>query len=353
MSYIEKYIIVGSRCFNNYYILYRTLQYYLPKDAIIVTGGASGADTLAEIYGNLNNHLVDVYYPKWDIYGKSAGMRRNIDMLGVANHVIAFWDGVSPGTKHILDIAQKKGIVPVVIDIYPEDILSPHPDLVVDVRKDNYDVYIGRGKSSVFGNPYRMSAKYNRLYVISAYIDYLMKTPVVLKEILTLKGKKLGCYCSPELCHGDAIVWLLEHAESEVKRLINGDKLEIVQPTTSHKSTGISLEATLKKFGDFSGPGQVYTTADLPIAKSGFSNIVEDDHHVAYIEISDSSFIKENTHLPLSERERLKENEGDITRKYHRSNDKNKIPIFYQSVDFADSQFKAGKWYVRSDLVHL
>lgn len=49
----------------------------------------------------------------WDLYGKSAGYRRNEDMAKYAKEdtnigvLIAFWDRVSKGTKHMIDLANK------------------------------------------------------------------------------------------------------------------------------------------------------------------------------------------------------------------------------------------------------
>jgi hypothetical protein len=42
------------------------------------------------------------------MYGKGAGYIRNATMAKNADAVIAFWDGNSPGTKHMIDIANQK-----------------------------------------------------------------------------------------------------------------------------------------------------------------------------------------------------------------------------------------------------
>jgi hypothetical protein len=33
-----------------------------------------------------------------------------MNMLVTATHLVAFWDGKSPGTKHMIEIAKEKGI---------------------------------------------------------------------------------------------------------------------------------------------------------------------------------------------------------------------------------------------------
>ena len=46
----------------------------------------------------------------WETYGKSAGYRRNVDMAESADALVALWDGVSNGTKHMINIARQKGL---------------------------------------------------------------------------------------------------------------------------------------------------------------------------------------------------------------------------------------------------
>ena len=43
----------------------------------------------------------------WDIYGKSAGYKRNEEMAKVADSCVVFWDGKSSGTKHMIDLVKK------------------------------------------------------------------------------------------------------------------------------------------------------------------------------------------------------------------------------------------------------
>lgn len=85
---------------------------------------------------------------------------------------------------------------------------------IVNVKKDPYDVYIGRG--SAFGNPYS-HLKYSKAQFIvdsreESIVKYKewfyeqLKDPEFLKLVLSLKGKTLGCYCKPKNCHGDIIV---------------------------------------------------------------------------------------------------------------------------------------------------
>ena len=73
---------------------------------------------------------------------------------------------------------------------------------VVHVR-DPYDVYIGR--PSKWGNPFVMSGESTRDAVIKKYRAWLMQQPELLAALPELRGKILGCWCSPKACHGDVL----------------------------------------------------------------------------------------------------------------------------------------------------
>jgi len=78
---------------------------------------------------------------------------------------------------------------------------------VVNLKREPYDVYIGRG--SMWGNPFKMESEADRERVIQAYKEYLKKAitlgEISILDLKTLKGKRLGCYCKPKACHGDIL----------------------------------------------------------------------------------------------------------------------------------------------------
>ena len=73
----------------------------------IVSGTANGADKLGEKYANDNGYPIKQFSANWDKYGKSAGYKRNAQMADYADTLIAFWDGKSRGTKHMIDLAKR------------------------------------------------------------------------------------------------------------------------------------------------------------------------------------------------------------------------------------------------------
>lgn len=82
---------------------------------------------------------------------------------------------------------------------------------VVNVRggRQNFDVYIGR--PSPWGNPFRVGRDGTRDEVVDKYREWLLSSPAgerLLRWLPFLEGKRLGCFCSPESCHGDVLVAL-------------------------------------------------------------------------------------------------------------------------------------------------
>lgn len=98
--------VVGSRTFSDYELVKDELRWLSPEDTII-SGGAQGADLLGAKYAReIGCELIE-HLPDWDKYGKKAGFLRNIDIIKDSDMVYAFWDGVSKGTKHSIDLAEK------------------------------------------------------------------------------------------------------------------------------------------------------------------------------------------------------------------------------------------------------
>lgn len=80
---------------------------------------------------------------------------------------------------------------------------------VVHCKCENYDVYIGR--PSKWGNPFSIGKDGDRGEVIDKYKTYLKSHPELISDARTeLKGKVLGCWCAPQLCHGDILAFVAE-----------------------------------------------------------------------------------------------------------------------------------------------
>jgi hypothetical protein len=101
--------IVGSRSFSDYSVLHSNVKKIIPPSKItkIVSGGAHGANFLAERFADQYGIPLRIIYPNWSLYGKRAGAIRNELIVKEADLVIAFWDGISPGTKISIDLCDK------------------------------------------------------------------------------------------------------------------------------------------------------------------------------------------------------------------------------------------------------
>ena len=108
-----KVIIAGGREFNDYELLKRKLDELLinKTDIVIVSGTAKGADKLGERYAVEKGHTISSHPADWELHKKSAGYIRNEEMALEADALVAFWDKKSKGTKHMIDLGHKHGIL--------------------------------------------------------------------------------------------------------------------------------------------------------------------------------------------------------------------------------------------------
>lgn len=107
----KKIAVIGSRTFNDKDRLFKILDKNRHKIKAILSGGAQGADSLAQEWAKERGFLCMTFYARWrDEYGnfdKGAGFKRNFEIIKNADAVIAFWDKVSGGTANSLEIAEK------------------------------------------------------------------------------------------------------------------------------------------------------------------------------------------------------------------------------------------------------
>ena len=108
------------------------------------------------------------------------------------------WDDVLPLITGAL------GDLPdVQVAVYPPQGIA---SMVVHCKKSRYDVYIGR--PGIWGNPYVIGRDGNREEVIAKYRRYLEGSPELMARLPELRGRVLGCWCTPKPCHGDILAEL-------------------------------------------------------------------------------------------------------------------------------------------------
>ncbi len=98
-----KLLIVGSRS-----ILDFDLSPYIPADVdTVISGGAGGIDSLAEEYADSHRISKYILRPRYGLYGRAAPLKRNEQMVDIADAVLVIWDGYSTGTQYTLKYAKK------------------------------------------------------------------------------------------------------------------------------------------------------------------------------------------------------------------------------------------------------
>lgn len=103
-------IIAGSRSIKDMKILKEAIRKSGFHIHVVLSGGARGVDQLGEGYAAANGLTCKVFLANWSREGKQAGIVRNIKMAEYGEALIALWDGVSPGTKHMIATARAAGL---------------------------------------------------------------------------------------------------------------------------------------------------------------------------------------------------------------------------------------------------
>lgn len=108
-----KVAIIGSR---NLGVI--GLENFLPENVTeIISGGAKGVDTCAREYAQSHNIPLKEFLPDYSRFGRSAPLKRNLEIIAYADFVLAFWDGKSHGTKYVIDNCKKQDI-PIKVYLY-------------------------------------------------------------------------------------------------------------------------------------------------------------------------------------------------------------------------------------------
>ncbi len=98
-----KLLIVGSRSITEF-----DLSPYISADIdTIISGGANGIDSLTEQYADLHRLSKYILRPRYDLYKRSAPLKRNEQMVNMSDAILVIWDGNSKGTQYTIKCAKK------------------------------------------------------------------------------------------------------------------------------------------------------------------------------------------------------------------------------------------------------
>lgn len=112
--------VIGSRTFTDRDLAFAWLDRInseLGPFDMVVSGGARGADALGELWSKYRGIKPKIFKADWSKYGKQAGYIRNSSIIDAADIVVAFWDGISNGTKHSIELSKKSNTPILVIDM--------------------------------------------------------------------------------------------------------------------------------------------------------------------------------------------------------------------------------------------
>ena len=99
-----KLLIAGSRSIADF-----DLSPYISADIdTIISGGAGGIDSLAEQYADQHNLSKYILRPRYARYRRAAPLKRNEEMVDLADLVLIIWDGHSKGTQHTITYTKKR-----------------------------------------------------------------------------------------------------------------------------------------------------------------------------------------------------------------------------------------------------
>ena len=104
-------IIAGSRSCNDYCQVLHAVRDCGWRITAVISGRARGVDRLGERWANEHCVPLELFAAKWREQGPAAGHVRNALMADNADALIALWDSDSPGTKGMIDIAVRKGLL--------------------------------------------------------------------------------------------------------------------------------------------------------------------------------------------------------------------------------------------------
>lgn len=186
-------------------------RYFLSKLGNILK---NQSDFTFNIYSDPNGYIQE----EWSglkntiLKGKNRGHARAA--VDSSTHAIIFWDGIE--FCDLIYFCNIKKTPLRLINLKLTKVCNKD-------RGEYFDTYIGRG--TPWGNPFPIGENGdNRDDVIKKYRNYfnseIISNEEKRRELLSLRGKILGCHCKPLACHGDVIAEYLNALDDNEINLV-------------------------------------------------------------------------------------------------------------------------------------
>ena len=147
---------------------------------------------------------------------------------------------------------------------------------VVDRKKwSNGDdnVFVGRG--SKWGNPFLLAEHKNREEVVRLFKEHLLydkRFKQLKNSISELKGKVLGCWCAPSLCHAEVLHHLAGNCPVYETNNFTSSEMSGEQDSTKDLSSDEKLDLLLKKLEKLDNINETVSNIDRRLSQIELEN---------------------------------------------------------------------------------
>ena len=332
MYYPYHVFVTGDRAFNNYFLYAYYLNGYANDRTVLYSAKPSHIDNMTEVFASSKN-IIHMSCDAEAVIQSSGEEELYRKIAHAANFAVIFRN-----PDHAKDyesliysfVVQNKDFR--IIDIFSEDIIRQGRESKKTQVKFS-DVY----------QPYMNKVLSFDKYTCYKFFAMLLSDPEMISLVLKHKNDEYltdNKYEEQIACN---LEWIYKHHCStlkEIRKSLLGEKEEIKK---KYKETE---DYTWIDTGE---NVPLYTGTGLLIA-NGYHSIVFDKDD-AYIEIEYSKLVRPHIHQSLYSIMYEESDEDDTDRIEYLTSDTEAYPIFYQTVTFAGSPFKAKFWYIKAKYV--
>ncbi len=331
MYYPYRVFVTGDRAFNNYFLYAYYLNSYANDRTVLYSARPSHIDNMTEVFATSKNiiHLSCDADRIIEEAGKESLYQR---IAKASNFAVIFRDPSKENDYQDLlcsFVAQDKQFR--IIDIFQDDIVTPdHISKKIQVKfSDVYKQYMDQLNG------------YDK-YTCYKFLSLLLSNPELMSLVIKNKNTEYITENKYEMQIACNLEWICKHSSilKDIKKFLLGENDEIKQ---TYKET---------EDYDWIDSGEnvpLYTGTGLLLA-NGYHSIVYDGKQ-SYIEIGYSQLVRAHVHQSLYTLVNEETCEDDTDHLDYLTSDTEAYPIFYQTVTFANSPFRAKYWYINSKYV--